>query len=627
VLEVNAGDFNVTNSLNNADVICYNGVVGTTVTYTATPNNTTDYKYDWRINNVSVPLGNGLASYIWTGITDADDGKEISLWITAIDAGNPAANCGATRVWFKELQVMNSSLLAIDTVDSPICGETFETLLTARNIFDGTVEWSVPAPAEHIEYDQYSGFGRFTPQATPYHITLTITQGTCIGLAVVNLFVPESIPLTIEAVVDGNLIADRPIELEEPGNFVDLAAITDGRVGVTFLWEVLSTEQLPEYDLDGTKTDSTIKTAVFDTLFQTNNWIQDIKVIATDAENGCVSDATIQIKVKPAPVLFTLDSLRITVVRPFPFPVAPPVFDTVVFDREPGTDNFVEELLLCYNHYIYFTPRITGGTAPFKITWTSTPGSDVYVNDQFVSGTPYTISNIPDSVTLANTIIGFKASVAAGSQVTYSVTIEDSEEVVVRGNLTVGVRQAPQMSLHVEPSMVKDNDNFFYEGQPIRIMIPEFNSAMFWRPGDEVPTVWSENPVFDLSYAPGTVRKESGNENKMFVSIIGAVKDQFGCEAIDTVTLRLLPTPTILIPDDPFYPLNRVLFPDFEVEVFNVWGLRLQSFSPGRLGWDATHNGRDVRSGTYYYNVRIPTLTGGFATFSGAITIVRRDEQ
>jgi hypothetical protein len=625
VLGVNASDFNV----NNAGLICYDGR-SRTVVYTAALNNTTDYKYDWKINNESVPSGNENASYNWLGITDADHGKEISLWITAIDAGNSAANCGEIRVWGEELQIINSNLLEIliGKTDSPICGETYETLLTAQNFFPGDVEWSVPAPAEwqyNADDNLYEGFGVFNPQATPYHITLTITQGgvgnLCVGLATVDIFVPQSIPLGL--VVDGDTIEERPIVivLEEPGSSVDLAVTTDGRTGVTFLWEVLSTEQLPEYDLDGTKTDSTIKTAVFDATFQTNNWTQEIKITATDEANGCVSVDTIRIKVKSA---FALDSLLITVNRLFPTPST--VFETVVVDREPGTDNFTDELLLCHNHIIYFAPRITGGTPPFKVTWTSVPGSDVYENDQFVKETPHTIPVIEDSLTLVNTNIGFQASIAA----TYSIIIEDADGAVVRGNLTAGVREAPEMSMLVVPDLVKDNNNYFYENQPIRIMISGSNPAMFWHPGDEVPEVWTENPMFDLGYKSGTVRNhpDTDDSNRLHISVIGAVKDQFGCEAMDTITLRLLPTPSILIPDDPFYPLNRVLFPDYQVEVFNVWGLRLQSFSPGRLGWDATHNGREVRSGTYYYNVRIPNLTGGgYATFHGAVTVVRYNEQ
>jgi len=42
------------------------------------------------------------------------------------------------------------------------------------------------------------------------------------------------------------------------------------------------------------------------------------------------------------------------------------------------------------------------------------------------------------------------------------------------------------------------------------------------------------------------------------------------------------------------------------------------------LGWDPTFRGRDIHSGTYYYNARIPTPEG-YIIISGAITVIRED--
>jgi len=258
----------------------------------------------------------------------------------------------------------------------------------------------------------------------------------------------------------------------------------------------------------------------------------------------------------------------------------------------------------------------------------------VYINDVYDGETPSEPVVVDSAV---DAVIGFKIR----SQTAYIMTITDATGESVTGRITINVHEIPHVSLHVAPAMTSAGGFSFYEQQVINIMITpnRFDQYEFWRfLGSEAeqfilrdarenetrpnPFV-STNPVFSTMFPSGTIRNQ-GMADSMFISIVGVARDQFGCEAADTVRIRLLPTPSILIPDDVHNPLNRVLFPDFDIEVFDTWGLRLQSF--GTRGWNATFNGRKVRSGTYYYNVRIPTPAGGFETFSGAITVIRSSD-
>ena len=75
-----------------------------------------------------------------------------------------------------------------------------------------------------------------------------------------------------------------------------------------------------------------------------------------------------------------------------------------------------------------------------------------------------------------------------------------------------------------------------------------------------------------------------------------------------------------------FALLNRIFLPDFDLEVWDTWGLKIKDY--GTKGWDGTYKGRNIRSGTYFYNAKIPTLAtpenpSGIVIITGAVTVLR----
>jgi gliding motility-associated-like protein len=122
------------------------------------------------------------------------------------------------------------------------------------------------------------------------------------------------------------------------------------------------------------------------------------------------------------------------------------------------------------------------------------------------------------------------------------------------------------------------------------------------------------NPVFATMYG-------AGEDSNM---VVGIVSDAHGCRNSDTVRLQLVPIPNTIIPNDPFFVMNRVFLPDFDIEIWDTWGLKIKDY--GTKGWDGTYRDRVVRSGTYYYNAKIPTLDG-VTIISGAITVLQDGER
>jgi gliding motility-associated-like protein len=225
-------------------------------------------------------------------------------------------------------------------------------------------------------------------------------------------------------------------------------------------------------------------------------------------------------------------------------------------------------------------------------------------------------------------VVGFRVM----AETAFSMRLTDVNGLSVEGKITIGIRSAPQITLNVGPQWAGDGYDFLLETQEIIISIAEegYVGYKLWTNldpnGGREPADWSTEQETTRSFGSLTVRKEDPFGNNLYIDFIGAVKDQHGCEARDTVSVRLKEVPTILIPNDENRPLNKVLFPGHSIQVFNAWGIQIQRFGE-TLGWDGTHSGRPVRSGTYFYNVMLRASDGvSLRPFSGAITVIRSED-
>jgi hypothetical protein len=609
-----------------------------------------DIRYTWTINNAPF-TGNNDRIQQFNAPIELENGTTLKV-VISLDGCPDIQNI----VYEDTIRLLDPKELYIDVVGDFICGQGDMITFTAMKPIAGALTWTFGGNEEE-GFRGASVFQKWLdPTADSILVEIQIVQdrGTemesCSAYDYVKVMIPQNIPLAIGArIVDGDTIeypirTDRFIVLPELDLQVDLNMLTDNRDGLIFEWNVLpypyhGNPLLPDYDLEAPTDEEQVRTALFDLDFRAKNGLQYIEAFVRD-NSGCETRDTISIRIRGA---FSLDTLFVTAVRLQPEPLMPrrvvTFVDTIPREEDqPGTDvDFGNELRVCSGQIVYFTPRITGGTAPFTVRWEADPKSDVYMDDDEVERTPDYFELTDVDSTFADAVIGFKV----GTGTTYTLTITDYSGESVTGKIAIGVYEPPYVSLHIAPAMTSVNGFSFYEQQVINIMITpnRFAEYEFWRfIGNDLthqlrledarvdetrqnPFV-SSSPVFSTTFPSGTIQR-NGLLDDMFISIVGVARDQSGCEASDTVRIRLLPTPSILVPDDINNPLNRVLFPDFDIEVFDTWGLRLQSF--GTRGWNATFNGRKVRSGTYYYNVRIPTTTG-FETFSGAVTVVRSSD-
>ena len=110
------------------------------------------------------------------------------------------------------------------------------------------------------------------------------------------------------------------------------------------------------------------------------------------------------------------------------------------------------------------------------------------------------------------------------------------------------------------------------------------------------------------------------------------VTNSFGCTAVDNVTVEVISSTIIYIPNI-FSPSGdgandefRVLggpFQGFNMSIYDRWGLLLFQTSEATQGWDGTYNGKPVNSGVYVYIVRGLFLNEEEVLEKGNVTLVR----
>ena len=136
---------------------------------------------------------------------------------------------------------------------------------------------------------------------------------------------------------------------------------------------------------------------------------------------------------------------------------------------------------------------------------------------------------------------------------------------------------------------------------------------------------WSPN----LSLSDSTAANPSASPAGTTTYIVH-VKNSYGCIAIDSMVLTVLPPfniPTGFTPNgdgknDAWMIDNISMFPNVEIEVYNRWGEQLFYSKGNYPGWNGYYNGKPVPVGTYYYIIRLNDKRYP-DHFAGPLTILR----
>jgi hypothetical protein len=628
-------------SLFNEGVICFNGSESKNISYYADvstmPRGTnTEIQYNWFVNGTSVMGWTTLNPYAGLIGSAFNDGDVVTVEVRLHNGTMiPTLTCGFTHNYTNTIETQNPNDLRIDMTGDIVCGESNELTFTAMNAIGGTYTWTLNG---HVEITGTNVL-TFTPmpflEPGTHTIALDIEQPGCpTAHAQITEVISEHIELSVTNSPISGTRTGNVIELQDPNPLqgIDLTMVISnlaGRTGVEYEWSIIDEVTEAEYPLIPGSIDSIITTSPFDEAFQTAGFTQIIQAKVWD-DKGCETMDTIKISVRGK---FQLEGLVVTAQRersPDGAKIDLWETDSNVNERTDDIPNrFKSDITICHDQIIYFTPQVTEGSeGPFTLKWETSVSAQLYVNgvkqDRALPA-EFTMNSVDEYP------IGFRVNAASGSQVVFTLTITNGSGNTATGEILIHVKPAPYMSVRVEPTMF---GNAYYENQIInfvanpsgrfdtieffRLIGDYYGHFEFFEDGKAQPFV-SSSSVFNSRIPAGTVR---GMENRQIQAVVNG-RDAYGCFATDTITIRLLPVPSVLIPDDPHNELNRVLFPDFDIEVFDTWGLKVQGF--GTLGWNAKYNGRIVRSGTYYYNVRIPS-PDGYQIVSGAITVIRDRE-
>ena len=61
----------------------------------------------------------------------------------------------------------------------------------------------------------------------------------------------------------------------------------------------------------------------------------------------------------------------------------------------------------------------------------------------------------------------------------------------------------------------------------------------------------------------------------------------------------------------------------YGLEIFNRWGEKIYDNADETTGWDGTHKGKELNTGTYVYSVKVSYLDGTYENFKGNFALVR----
>ncbi len=216
--------------------------------------------------------------------------------------------------------------------------------------------------------------------------------------------------------------------------------------------------------------------------------------------------------------------------------------------------------------------QVTGGTAPYLISW----------------------SNGATGPAAAN--------LAAG---TYTISIQDSKGCSVINKAVI-----------VSPS-----------GMVVTIIEKDISCAE-QQDGELQATVSKGTPPYTYLWSTGAATASVNNLAAGMYTV--AVTDQKGCVSTTNATVGSGNGDCLFIPDafspnndginDRWVLRNIKLFPNNTMQVLNQWGQELYSASPYLDPWDGRHNGNLLPPATYYY---IFSRGDGSSSVTGTVTIIK----
>ena len=352
-------------------------------------------------------------------------------------------------------------------------------------------------------------------------------------------------------------------------------------------------------------------------------------VTATDTTTKCSASDSVELNVLSN---FRLDSIPTMTVTPpavpdengglpgFPnngypfFGEGGTIIDSTVFYEDEA------HIWVCPGNEARIVIATSGGEKPIKYSWTRVDGNaypyDTTGNLAGWDGKDYVIED---------SIIVFFFPDSSTHQFNCRITEGAGSELDIR----VYVHYFVPERIYIE-TRPKTTSTKFYEDQAVYFharpqRYPEYYWVRLAGPEEDLQVTDARLSAEAMYATSFKMEKPDERHNQVWVSAI----DRNGCRIWDSTSVELMKLPNVMVIGDPNRPLDDVIFPEFEVEITNMWGLRIKAFrdrngNGSTRGWDGrTPSGVKVTAGTYYYKVKIPTLDG-FVYMSGAVTVINR---
>lgn len=340
-------------------------------------------------------------------------------------------------------------------------------------------------------------------------------------------------------------------------------------------------------------------------------------VVEVSTSYGCISTDTVTVEVQSNLVLDSIGTDNITP------PAKPnqggeyPGFpeDGFDFDLDRGWPSLTfygdtAEIWVCPGNQALINLAFSGNEDDLTYTWThSGTASLVYPAD----------AQVGDSISTPDSIFVFFFPDSTTREL--NCQVEDAYGTTIDVVILVNYYQPQMTYIEVNPKVTTGkyftNQAVYFHAKPKRYEEYHWMKVLS---GTVVDEQLGSKDVMATSF-----ELPAEEDNEIWLSVV----DENGCRIWDSVHVNLLEMPNVMILNDPSRAVEGVIFPEFQVEVTNTWGLCVKTFEQrngngSNKGWDGrTPSGTFVQAGTYYYRVKIPTLDG-FTIVKGAVTVINK---
>ncbi len=230
-------------------------------------------------------------------------------------------------------------------------------------------------------------------------------------------------------------------------------------------------------------------------------------------------------------------------------------------------------------------PTISGGTAPFVITWAPATGLN--------------------STSIAN------PTATLTSSVTYTLTVKDSRDSIDTDVITVTVYPLIVVNAGI--------DSTINSGQVITLHASPFDSLYSYS--------WTATGSSGINYSSTFNPDVSPTDTTNFIV---TVKDNYGCIYRDTVRINVIPSSDLYFfnsitpngdgENEIWIIKNLEKYPKNKLQIFNRYGQLIYSVHEYKNDWDGKYLGQALPGGTYFYVLDTNTDKG---KYTGSITIFR----